>query len=86
MASEYGDRLTNRTGDREVDPYYGTGGGLSMAAGRVSYVMGFSGPRSASTPRAPPRSSRCTWRAQALRRGECRYALVGGANLIFRRT
>lgn len=83
MTSEYGDRLTNRTGDREVDPYYGTGGGLSMAAGRVSYVMGFSGPAISVDTACSSSLVALHLGAQALRRGECRYALVGGANLIF---
>ncbi|HXR69799.1 beta-ketoacyl synthase N-terminal-like domain-containing protein [Actinocrinis sp.] len=83
MTSEYGDRLTNRTGDREVDPYYGTGGGLSMAAGRVSYVMGFSGPAVSVDTACSSSLVALHLGAQALRRGECRYALVGGANLIF---
>ena len=83
MTSEYGERLTNRTGDREVDPYYGTGGGLSMAAGRVSYVMGFSGPAVSVDTACSSSLVALHLGAQALRRGECRYALVGGANLIF---
>lgn len=83
MTSEYGERLTNRTGDREVDPYFGTGGGLSMAAGRVSYVMGFSGPAVSVDTACSSSLVALHLGAQALRRGECRYALVGGANLIF---
>ena len=38
--------------------------------------------RSPSTPPAPPRWSRCTWPAQALRRGECTLALAGGVTVM----
>ncbi|GAA1905937.1 hypothetical protein GCM10009716_14860 [Streptomyces sodiiphilus] len=82
MTSDYTDRL--RSADRgAIDPYYGTGGGHSMAAGRVAYVMGLSGPAISVDTACSSSLVALHLGAQSLRRGECRYALVGGTNLIF---
>jgi 3-oxoacyl-[acyl-carrier-protein] synthase II len=83
MAAEYGERLTARHGQRVVDPYFATGGGHCFAAGRVSYVMGLSGPAASVDTACSASLVALHFAAQSLRRGECRYALVGGSNLIF---
>ncbi len=82
MASEYTERLAG--GDRSgIDPYFGTGGGHCFAAGRVSYVMGLSGPAVSVDTACSSSLVALHLGAQSLRREECRYALVGGSNLIF---
>lgn len=82
MAAEYTQRLAG--GDRSgIDPYYGTGGGHCFAAGRVSYVMGLSGPALSVDTACSSSLVALHLGAQSLRREECRYALVGGSNLIF---
>ncbi len=82
MSSEYGQRMANRMSGDGIDPYYGTGGGHCFAAGRVSYVMGFSGPAVSVDTACSSSLVALHLGAQSLRRGECRYALIGGANLI----
>lgn len=82
MTSEYAERFAGREDKSAIDPYYGIGAGHSMAAGRISYVMGFSGP-AVSVDTACSSSLVALHQAtQSLRRGECRYALVAGANLL----
>ena len=55
----------------------------SVAAGRLSYVLGAAGPgRRRSTPPARRRSSPCTSPCRACAAGECDLALAGGVNLI----
>ncbi|MFE3461854.1 beta-ketoacyl synthase N-terminal-like domain-containing protein [Nocardiopsis aegyptia] len=83
MAAEYTDRLA-RGGDLTgIDPYYGTGGGHAFAAGRVSHALGLSGPAMSVDTACSSSLVALHYAAQSLRRGECRYALVGGANAIF---
>jgi 3-oxoacyl-[acyl-carrier-protein] synthase II len=83
MASEYGERISDRPDKSAIDPYYGTGGGHCFAAGRISYALGFSGPALSVDTACSSSLVALHLGAQSLRRGECRYALVGGSNLIF---
>lgn len=83
MASEYGQRIAGRSDKTGIDPYYGTGSGHCFAAGRISYTMGFSGPALSVDTACSSSLVALHLAAQSLRNQECRYALVGGANLIF---
>ncbi|MFC9327397.1 beta-ketoacyl synthase N-terminal-like domain-containing protein [Kitasatospora sp. NPDC057015] len=82
MTSEYAERFAGREDKSGIDPYYGIGAGHSMAAGRVSYVMGLSGPAVSVDTACSSSLVALHLAAQSLRREECRYALVGGANLL----
>ena len=82
MASEYGERRAGRVDKTGIDPYFGTGGGHCFAAGRISYVMGFSGPAMSVDTACSSSLVALHLAVQSLRSGECRYALVGGANLL----
>ncbi|WP_326552104.1 type I polyketide synthase [Micromonospora sp. NBC_01813] len=82
MAAEYGDRFTTDDPDR-LDPYFGTGGGHCFAAGRISYALGLRGPAVTLDTACSSSLVALHSAARSLRAGECRYALVGGANLIF---
>ena len=82
MSSEYGERLAGREDKSGIDPYYGTGGGHCMAAGRISYVMGLSGPAVSVDTACSSSLVALHLAARSLRQQECDYALVGGANLV----
>ncbi|MGI5520001.1 beta-ketoacyl synthase N-terminal-like domain-containing protein [Micromonospora sp. CA-259024] len=82
MASEYGERLAVRTDKTPLDPYYATGGGLCFGAGRISYVMGFSGPVVSVDTACSSSLVAFHLAVRALRAGDCRYALVCGSNLL----
>ncbi|MET7671694.1 beta-ketoacyl synthase N-terminal-like domain-containing protein [Micromonospora luteifusca] len=82
MASEYGERLAVREDKTPLDPYYATGGGLCFGAGRISYVMGFSGPVVSVDTACSSSLVALHLAVRALRAGECRYALVCGSNLL----
>ncbi len=55
---------------------------VSVAAGRLSYVLGLHGPSLAVDTACSSSLVACTWRVQSLRSGECRMALAGGVNVI----
>ncbi|MFE9422258.1 beta-ketoacyl synthase N-terminal-like domain-containing protein [Kitasatospora sp. NPDC006697] len=82
MSSEYVERMAADDDKTGIDPYYGTGGGHCMAAGRISYTMGFSGPSLSCDTACSSSLVALHLAARSLRAGECRYALVGGANLV----
>lgn len=82
MASEYGERLAVQEDKTPIDPYYATGGGLCFGAGRISYVMGFSGPVVSVDTACSSSLAAFHLAVRALRGGECRYALVCGSNLL----
>ncbi|HBF31002.1 beta-ketoacyl synthase N-terminal-like domain-containing protein [Rhizobium sp.] len=83
MASEYPERRLGLKDKTTIDPYFGTGGGHCFAAGRISYAMGFSGPALSVDTACSSSLVALHLAARSLRNGECRYALVGGTNLIF---
>ncbi|MGW6913934.1 beta-ketoacyl synthase N-terminal-like domain-containing protein [Kitasatospora sp. NPDC054939] len=83
MTADYTERLGHRADRTALDPYYGTGGGHAMAAGRISYALGFSGPALTVDTACSSSLVALHLAAQSLRRAECRYALVGGANVFF---
>ena len=82
MASEYSERLEDRADTSRIDPYYTTGGGLCFGAGRISFVMGFSGPVVSVDTACSSSLSALHLAVRGLRAGECRYALVCGSNLL----
>lgn len=82
MAAEYTDRLAAGPIDR-LDPYYGTGGGHCFAAGRISYTLGLRGPAVTMDTACSSSLVALHTAARSLRAKECRYAIVGGANLLF---
>ncbi|MEY9847755.1 acyl transferase domain-containing protein [Streptacidiphilus sp. BW17] len=82
MTSEYAERFAGREDKSAIDPYYGIGAGHSMAAGRISYVMGFSGPALSVDTACSSSLVALHQATQSLRREECRYALVAGSNLL----
>jgi natural product biosynthesis luciferase-like monooxygenase protein len=64
------------------DPYAGTGGALSIAANRLSYVFGFRGPSMAIDTACSSSLVAVHLACQSLYNGECELALAGGVNVI----
>ncbi|MFB8029012.1 beta-ketoacyl synthase N-terminal-like domain-containing protein [Streptomyces sp. NPDC056465] len=86
MTSEYSERNEDRSDLSRIDPYYVTGGGLSFGAGRVSHLLGFSGPVMGVETACSSSMTTLHLAVQGLRNRECHYALAGGANLLLSAT
>jgi acyl transferase domain-containing protein len=82
MSSEYTDRIA-RGPTALIDPYFGTGGGHCFAAGRISHTFGFRGPALTLDTACSSSLVALHQATRSLRALECRYAFVGGANLLF---
>lgn len=65
-----------------IDSYTTTGGALSVAAGRLAYVLGAQGPALAIDTACSSSLVAVHLAVQSLRRRECDTALAGGVNLI----
>ena len=65
-----------------IDPYFSPGNAYSVAAGRVSYVLGMQGPAISIDTACSSSLVSLHLACQGLRNGECNLALAGGVNLI----
>ena len=65
-----------------VDAYFGSGTSGSVAAGRISYVLGLRGPSLAVDTACSSSLVAVHLACQSLRHKECGVALAGGVNLI----
>lgn len=65
-----------------IDPYIGTGGAFSVAAGRLSYLLGLQGPNLAVDTACSSSLVAVHLACQALRSDQANLAIVGGVNLI----
>ena len=66
----------------EIDAYTGTGAAASIAAGRLSYILGLFGPNFPVDTACSSSLVALHLACQNLRSGDCRTAIVGGVNLI----
>ncbi|MDY6988819.1 MAG: SDR family NAD(P)-dependent oxidoreductase [Thermodesulfobacteriota bacterium] len=65
-----------------IDPYFVSGSVLSVAAGRLSYALGLTGPSMAVDTACSSSLVAMHLACESLRRRECRLALAGGVGLI----
>jgi acyl transferase domain-containing protein/SAM-dependent methyltransferase len=65
-----------------IDVYFGTGNTLSVAAGRISYLLGLHGPSMSIDTACSSSLTALHLAVQSLRAGESDLALAGGVNLI----
>ena len=65
-----------------IDPYFSPGTAFSVAAGRVSYVLGLQGPAISVDTACSSSLVSLHLACQGLRLGECDLALAGGVNLV----
>ena len=78
--SDYGRALLRRP--ELIDAYFASGSAPSVAAGRLSYVLGLHGPAISVDTACSSSLVAMHMAVQALRAGECDLALVGGSNLV----
>ena len=80
--SDYTQLLALSGGPSTIDAYFGTGTSHSIAAGRLSYILGLRGPSMAVDTSCSSSLVTVHLACQSLRLGECREALAGGVNLL----
>ncbi len=68
--------------EKAFDAYSGTGVARSIAAGRLSYILGLKGPNLSIDTACSSSAVAIHQACQSLRQGECRMALAGGVNAI----
>jgi acyl transferase domain-containing protein/SAM-dependent methyltransferase len=78
--SDYFRLLASRP--EQIDAYLGTGNAISIAAGRLSYLLGLQGPSLAVDTACSSSLTAVHLAVQSLRAGETDLALAGGVNLI----
>src|SRR5260221_14379618 len=81
--SDYAQRQQRHADLENVDAYTGTGSSSSVAAGRLSYVLGLQGPSMAIDTACSSALVAVHLACQSLRAGECDLTLAGGVHGIF---
>ncbi|MGK7876651.1 MAG: SDR family NAD(P)-dependent oxidoreductase [Xenococcaceae cyanobacterium] len=79
--SDYSQRLLTRD-EREIDAYLGTGNAHSAASGRLSYILGLTGPSMSVDTACSSSLVSVHLACLSLRNAECDLALAGGVNRL----
>ena len=79
---DYAHLQTRYSGPEAIDSYFGAGVAHSIAAGRISYVLGLHGPNVAIDTACSSSLVAAHLACASLRNKECDLALAGGVNLI----
>jgi natural product biosynthesis luciferase-like monooxygenase protein/amino acid adenylation domain-containing protein len=80
-SSDYSQLLAQRP-RTEIDAYLATGNSHSVAAGRLAFLLGFTGPALAVDTACSSSLATVHVACQSLRQRECDLALAGGVNLM----
>ncbi len=80
-STDYAQRMLAAPESGRLDAYYASGNAHSMAAGRLSYVLGLQGPSLTVDTACSSSLVAIHLACQSLRSGECRMAVAGGVHL-----
>lgn len=80
--SDYSQLSMKSKNSIDLDAYYFTGNSFSVAAGRISYILGLQGPSISIDTACSSSLVTVHFACQSLRLRECSMALAGGVNLI----
>lgn len=80
--SDYAQLYMKSRNTADLNAYFFTGNTSSVAAGRLSYILGLQGPSIALDTACSSSLVTVHLACQSLRTGECRLALAGGVNLM----
>lgn len=81
-SNDYGQFSIQHNDPTRFDAYVGTGGASSVAAGRLSYILGLHGPAIALDTACSSSLVAVDLAVQQLRAGKCDLAIAGGVNAI----
>ncbi|MBD9358028.1 type I polyketide synthase [Methylomonas albis] len=82
IGQDYAQRLFAPAHLQQIDAYVGTGASQGVAAGRLSYCLGLTGPSFSVDTACSSSLVSLHLACESLRRRECELALSGGVNLI----
>ncbi|MEM8809151.1 MAG: type I polyketide synthase, partial [Cyanobacteria bacterium P01_G01_bin.38] len=80
--NDYAKVVLGSEDNHNIDAYFATGNTHSVAAGRLSYALGFTGPSIAVDTACSSSLVAVHLAVQSLRSQECEVALAGGVNLL----
>lgn len=80
--NDYAKVIIDERGRKQIDAYFGTGNATSIAAGRLSYLLGLKGPSLSIDTACSSSLVAVHLACQSLRQKESDVALAGGVNLI----